>query len=281
MNSKQWKQSWDLFDENPLIRIGQHPVAHADEVYVYFYRRQVLLTEGNDIFHKKSFDKGFTKEKVFCGEVLGQNCYGIELKEKELVPHSYWIDLKDSRSIISLNAFALVSRAMQLIEWLRQHKFCGSCGEQTSREPAGYLECKPCSLVHYPRISPSMIVLISRGSEVLLARSPRFPPGVYSPLAGFLEPGESVEQCVHREVFEEVGVKIKNLKYQGSQSWPFPHSLMLGFFADYESGDIVCEPGEIEDARWWKADDLPAIPPKGSISAWLIQTRVAQITSAY
>ncbi|MFK7825704.1 MAG: NAD(+) diphosphatase [Oligoflexales bacterium] len=277
MNIEQFEEPWALASENSLVRIGQQAKSGAADIYIYFFEREVLLTKQNDIFHQIVLDKSVTVQKSYCGEVAGMNCYGVELRSKEINHDCYWLDLKKSRSLLSLNTFALVSRAMQLIDWFKQHQFCGACGKKTARGEDGYLKCISCSLVHYPRISPSMIVLITRGEEILLARSPHFPPGLFSALAGFLEPGESVEQCIHREVFEEVAIKVKNLRYQGSQAWPFPHSLMLGFFAEYESGDILCEPGEIEDARWWRADQLPLIPPHGSISAWLIKTRVSQI----
>ena len=281
MNLEYVKQNWDLVNENPLIRISQRPKVGVGEVSIYFCKRGILIGRSKGIFHQiDSVEKNQYKNKIFCGDVSGKNCFGIELNEKVSLPGSEWIDLKKSRSILSLNEFALVSRAKQLIEWFEQHQFCGACGQKTVKNHEGYLACEKCSLVHYPRISPSMIVVINKGTEVLLARSPRFPPGVYSALAGFLEPGESVEQCIHREVFEEVAIKVKNLRYQGSQAWPFPHSLMLGFFAEYDSGEIICEPGEIEDARWWPIDKLPAIPPNGSISAWLIKTRVAQMVNS-
>lgn len=130
--------------------------------------------------------------------------------------------------------------------------------------------CRECGIASYPRLSPSIIVLVHRGEEVLLARNHRFPDGVYSTLAGFVEPGESIEQTLVREVGEEVGVKVKNLEYLGSQPWPFPDSLMLGFHAEYDSGDIVLQEEEIADAQWFRCDNLPAIPGKKAISRWLI-----------
>ncbi|MEC8756200.1 MAG: NAD(+) diphosphatase, partial [Pseudomonadota bacterium] len=117
----------------------------------------------------------------------------------------------------------------------------------------------------------------TRGEEMLLARNANWPSGMYSTLAGFVEAGESIEQTVHREVMEEVGLKVTNLRYFGSQSWPFPNSLMLGFHADYDSGDIICQPGEIADAQWFTKDTLPQTPPKTAISGWLIHEFISQI----
>ena len=121
------------------------------------------------------------------------------------------------------------------------------------------------------------MVLIRDGRRLLLARSARFPGKMYSALAGFVEPGESVEGCIAREVFEEVGLKVKNLRYFGSQPWPFPHSLMIAFFADYDSGEIVPQPDEIEDAQWFDVDSLPGLPMPISISRWLIDAGIAEI----
>ena len=136
--------------------------------------------------------------------------------------------------------------------------------------------CQPCDLRSYPRISPSMIVLVTRGDEILLARSPRFVTGVYSTLAGFAEPGESAEDCLVREVREEVAVEVRNIQYVGSQCWPFPHSMMLGFHAEYAGGEIVMQPDEIEDARWFNVHDLPPLPAGRSIARYLIDLYVAR-----
>ncbi len=133
------------------------------------------------------------------------------------------------------------------------------------------MACTACGQLHFPRIAPAVIVLVQRGREALLARSPRFPPGVYSTLAGFVEPGESLEECVHREIEEEVGVRVENVRYFGSQSHPFPHSLMVGFVADWRSGEIRVDPAEIEDARWFGFDALPRLPHRMSIARALIE----------
>lgn len=171
----------------------------------------------------------------------------------------------------------LLSYASQIVTWAEDHRFCGRCGRPQQPAPdERAMCCDHCGTRQYPRLSPSMIVLVSREDQVLLARSPRFAPGVYSTLAGFVEPGESVEQCVLREVREEVGLEIRNLRYQGSQSWPFPHSLMLGFHADYAAGEIVPQPEEIEDARWFALDALPPLPKPGSISRYLIDLYLAR-----
>ncbi|AYA62956.1 NAD(+) diphosphatase [Alteromonas sp. RKMC-009] len=169
--------------------------------------------------------------------------------------------------------FNVLARAWQYVHFLRTHRYCGQCGakmEQVDWEMA--MQCHQCKHRVYPRISPCIIVAIYRQNQILLAKGVRHKDtNMYSTIAGFVESGESLEQAVHREVEEEVGVKVKNLTYFDSQPWPFPHSLMMGYLAEYESGDIVPEEGEIVDAQWFDIDALPDIPPKLSIAGRLIE----------
>ena len=174
---------------------------------------------------------------------------------------------------------AIAMRGVQLLEWERTHRYCGACGTPTERVPGERAyRCTACGLSVYPRICPAMMVLITRGREILLARGVTFPPGRYSALAGFLEAGESIEDAIHREVREEVGVEVDNLDYFASQSWPFPNSLMIAFTARWRSGDIVADPAEIADAQWFDIDALPDVPaPKVSISRGLIDATVQRL----
>ena len=167
----------------------------------------------------------------------------------------------------------LLSKARQLLNWYGTHRYCGICGSATVlREGERILECAACSRQFFPRINPCVIVLVTRGEEILLARSARFRTGYYSCLAGFVEIGETPEQTIEREVREESGVEVENIRYVESQSWPFPSQLMLGFLADYRSGDIVPEPGEIEDAAWFHVNNLPPTPSAGvSVAGRLIE----------
>jgi len=157
------------------------------------------------------------------------------------------------------------------VDWDRNHQYCGRCGSATAdRQEERAKICPRCGLTAYPRISPAVIVAITRGEKILLARAHRFPYAMYSVIAGFVEAGESLEQCVRREIAEEVGITVKNLRYFGSQSWPFPNSLMVAFTAEHAGGEIRIDPSEIMDARWFTAADLPRIPDKASISRRLI-----------
>jgi NAD+ diphosphatase len=173
----------------------------------------------------------------------------------------------------------LAGRAAQVLEWDRAHHFCGVCGTPTELQPRERSrKCPACGHSAYPRLSPAMMVLIHRGRELLLARSPHYAPGMFSALAGFVEAGESLEECVHREVHEEVGVTVRSLRYYGSQSWPFPHSLMVAYTAEWRSGEVVPQEDEIEAAGWFHIDALPAIPPRFSIAGHLIRDTVDRLS---
>ncbi|GAB3376539.1 NAD(+) diphosphatase [Azotobacter armeniacus] len=201
----------------------------------------------------------------------------LELESPTEVTGCSWQSLRQLMLESDIETFRLLGYAAQIGTWARQHRFCGSCGAPMELLPGERaMHCPRCEEQHYPRLSPSMIVLVTHGDEVLLARSPRFASGIYSTLAGFVEPGETVEQCVVREVREEVGVEIRKPKYIASQSWPFPHSLMLGFHAEYAGGEIVLQPEEIEDARWFGLADLPPLPSTYSIARYLIELYRAQ-----
>jgi NAD+ diphosphatase len=165
----------------------------------------------------------------------------------------------------------------QLLEWDRAHAFCGACATPTVRDAKERSRrCPACGLSAYPRISPAMMCLVTRGKEILLARNVNFPQGRYSALAGFLEAGESIEDAVHREVREEVGVSVKNLRYFASQSWPFPNSLMIAFTAEYAGGEVTPNGHEIAEAAWFDANHLPQLPPRLSIARALIDETLHQ-----
>lgn len=174
--------------------------------------------------------------------------------------------------------FNLISRAKQIVEWHHDHQFCGKCGHQTTAsELDRSRKCEDCNLLFYPRLSPSIIVLVTRGEELLLARNARARGNFFSTLAGFVEPGESIEETVHREVMEEVGIRIRNLQYYGSQAWPFPNSLMLGFHAEYDSGEFVFQDEEIAEARWFHYRELPNRPTGVSIAGRLIDAYLRRL----
>ena len=220
------------------------------------------------------------KSKHYLGNYQARACFAVEYSGR--LPEGYVrIDLRGWLGRVDSPVFYLAGRAKQIIDWHKTHQFCGQCGTQMADHAVDRAKhCEACGLISYPRLSPSIIVLVRNGDQMLLARNATWPQGMFSTLAGFVEPGESVEQTVHREVKEEVGIDVKNLKYFGSQSWPFPNSLMLGFHADYAGGDIVCVDEEIAEAHWYDWDKLPNIPPGTAISGWLIDAFVQEKRAA-
>jgi NAD+ diphosphatase len=208
------------------------------------------------------------------------HCYAAELvadKESPKLPDDLALmNLRRLYGRLDESFLWLAGRAVQLVDWDRTHQFCGRCGAATHTDTHERVKkCANCAHTSYPRISPAVIVQVTRagenGREILLARGKRFKIPMYSVLAGFVEPGETLEMCVRREIREEVGLEVKNIRYFGSQPWPFPNSLMVAFTAEYASGDIVLEEEELIDAQWFHADDLPLYPPPMSIANHLIE----------
>lgn len=214
----------------------------------------------------------------YIGMLDGVDCYSAEVEDEINIPEGWSFQgLRQLFGYLPDDIFSIASTAVQIVDWDRNHQFCGRCGTRThNKENERAKECPQCGLIHYPRISPAVIVLIERENRLLLARSKRHPTGMYSVLAGFVEPGETLEEAVVREIREEVGIEIKDIKYFGSQSWPFPNSLMIAFTCQYAAGAIILDQEEMADAGWYTVDSLPLIPPKISIARQLIDWFVAR-----
>ena len=212
------------------------------------------------------------------GFMDGSRCWTGSVPEGAQAPEGMaFRDLRAIFAAVDDEFFGVAGRAKQIVAWQATHRFCGRCGGETERaEGEMAMRCARCGMMHYPRVSPAVIVRVTRGEEVLLARSPGFPPGLFSVLAGFVEPGESIEETVRRELREEVGIEVENLGYFGSQPWPFPNSLMIGFTAEYAGGELKPEPGEIEAAAFYAPDDLPQLPPRVSIARRMIDAFVVE-----
>ena len=208
----------------------------------------------------------------YLGRLDGVDCVAMLLDDETLAPPGYaFAGLRALFPSLPEPLLAVAARAFQVIEWDRTHRFCGRCGAPTKdRDDERAKQCTACGYVAYPRISPAMMVLVTRDRELLLARAKRFHATMYSALAGFVEAGESIEDCIHREVHEEVGVEVRDLRYFASQSWSFPHSLMIAYTARYAGGEIRLDPAEIADARWFDVDALPDLPTPISIARRLI-----------
>jgi NAD+ diphosphatase len=214
------------------------------------------------------------------------HCFAGEVELEAVLPTGLAaVDLRRMFDVFDDLLFGVAGRAKQIAQWDRDHQFCGRCAAATVTAPGERAKrCPQCGLTSYPRLSPAIIIAITRTDpdceRILLARNHRFPAGRYSIVAGFVEPGESLEECAIREVREEVGVEIANIRYYGSQPWPFPSSLMIGFTAEYAGGEIDLDGSEIADAGWFTADNLPHLPPKASIARKLIDAFALRSQSA-
>jgi NAD+ diphosphatase len=218
------------------------------------------------------------QRRQFLGWMDGHPCYAVEVAG-DVSPPAGWMfhGLRTLMDLLDSDFFWLAGRAVQIIDWDRTHQFCGRCGtanDYHARDRARI--CPACGLTQYPRLSPAIIVAVVRGDQILLARSHRHPPGFFSVLAGFVEPGETLEECVAREVKEEVDLDVVNTRYFGSQPWPFPHSLMIAFTCEAPHGDIRLDESEMAEAGWYRAGALPPVPPPPTISRRLIDWFVAR-----
>lgn len=220
-----------------------------------------------------------TVRRQYLGMLAGKHCVSAEVPVDAREPDGLtWSGLRGLFGLLDDAQFALAVRAVQIVDWDRSHQYCGRCGAPTAASTTERVRiCPACGQAHYPRIAPVVMALVRDGDRVLLARSPRFPPGRHSAIAGFVEAGESLEQALAREVREEVGIEIANPRYFSSQSWPFPHSLMIAFHCDYAGGEIRVDPAEIESAEWFSVDHLPNLPDPISIARRLIDATVRAI----
>ncbi|HEY6513422.1 MAG TPA: NAD(+) diphosphatase [Burkholderiaceae bacterium] len=259
----------------PAVTPGS--AATPDAWCFVFVEGQLLLLEHEDspVLAPRpwSLFEPLQPARHYLGQLDGIDCWAFTLNEP--LPGFKRTPLRAAMMAFGEPLMGVAGRAAQVLEWDRAHRHCGVCGTPTTLQAGERArKCPACGHTAYPRLSPAIMALVWREGEILLARSPHYVPGVYSALAGFVEAGESLEQCLHREVAEEVGVQVGNLRYYGSQSWPFPHSLMVAYTAEWVSGEIVKQADEIEDANWYTLDALPKIPPRFSISGHLIRDTV-------
>ena len=215
----------------------------------------------------------------YLGDLDGTACVALPFADDAPEPEGWrYAGLRSLFFKLPDPLLAIAARAFQIVEWDRTHRYCGRCGTPThDKDSERAKECPRCGYTAYPRVTPAMMVLVTRGRELLLARSPRFPPGMYSALAGFVEPGETIEDCIRREVREEVGIEVTDIRYFASQSWAFPHSLMIAYNAEYAGGELRPDESEIAEARWFPWDAVPNLPPSISISRRLIAATIERL----
>jgi NAD+ diphosphatase len=211
-------------------------------------------------------------EETYLGTLEGKHCYAAVVPDSVATPPDMaFQNLFQLYRRLDQDMLLLSFRAIHLLEWSQKTRFCKQCGmEMKIQDGERAKKCPGCGHQSFPRISPAIIVLVERGDECLLARSPRFQDGFYSVLAGFAEPGETLEETVEREIREETGIEVEDIRYFGSQPWPFPDSLMIGFTARYAGGEIRVDGTEILEANWYSFDQLPKIPGRISIARSLI-----------
>jgi NAD+ diphosphatase len=221
-------------------------------------------------------------QEHYLGTYGGDHCYAAELAGEQIAPmvpegHAL-LGLRDLLGHMDDTLAGLSGRAFQILEWNRNHRYCGRCGGETvPRDNERARTCPSCKRTSYPPVAPAIMILITHGRKLLLARKVGWGNTRYSALAGFVEPGETLESTVIRETREEVGVEIKDIRYFGSQPWPFPNNLMIAFTAEYAGGNVTPDGVEIEQAAFFDADELPNLPPGISISRRMINTVAAEL----
>lgn len=274
-----------MFTPNGFASAHALPADLAGDAHAFAFRddRMLVLTNGEDDYRIPTraalAAAGIGGTPHFLGELDGVACLAVDLPADAAEPEGMrYVGLRTLFFKVADALLALAGRAFQVVEFERTHRYCGRCGTPTvARTSERAKECPACGLVAYPRVSPAMMALVVRGQEILLARAHRFATGMFSALAGFVEAGETIEDCVRREVREEVGVEVGKITYFESQSWPFPHSLMIAFVAEYAGGEIRLDDEEIAEARWFSVHDMPKLPSSVSIARRLIDTTAARL----
>ncbi len=270
------------------FRAGLKPIKpHSPDDLFFVFCKGAMASHGvgSELYtiplrmHLGEYDEALGKHH-YIGEYKGVSCYAVEIENSAPVSSSLqFVGLRELLGYLPDAHFNIAGRASQILSWDRDHSYCGQCAAPMlpyNDERAKI--CPLCQIPRFPRLSPAIIVAIRDGDKLLLAHNEKFKNGMYSLIAGYVEVGESLEECVHREVFEEVGIDITNVKYALSQSWPFPDSIMVGFTADYQSGEINPDGIEITKADWFSPENFPLIPRQGTISRKLIDSFILSVS---
>lgn len=261
------------------------PGDRAGALHVAFYRGRLISdmrsVNGPLLEESAVQEAGWAVQREqFVGHWQGTPCFAVEIDHGGRLDAMRFQEGNLFQLIgrVDDRLFTTIGRAAQLLSWERDHQFCGRCGgPMQAAESERAMQCQGCETLLYPRIAPCVITLVTRGEEMLLAQSARFSRTMFSTLAGFIEAGESAEDTLRREVREEVSVDVENIRYFGSQPWPFPSQLMLGYFADYAGGELQPDLDEISEAHWFHPSELPPVPPPASIAGQLIQHHCREV----
>ena len=263
----------------PSFRALVSPVDQPNTLSFVFRGAEVLVRNGDFAIPDATASKRLSVDPASVhpvGLLDGVYCRAAFVADDAAPPEGFaFMGLRKLWGRVEEPMLAIAGRACQIAEWARTHRFCGACGKRMEHLAGERAMRCACGHTAYPRISPAMMVLVKRADAILLAHNAAAPPGRMSALAGFLEAGESIEDAIHREVYEEVGLQVKDLRYFASQSWPFPHSLMIAFTAEYAGGEVTLHDQEIDAARWFgPGDPLPLLSPQQSISRALIDANL-------
>jgi NAD+ diphosphatase len=263
------------------------PAPGPDEFSYWFVFNptRLLVTSGSSIPYIKNPGEIQVSpvRTQYLGKLRGHPCFSAEVTQDTAPPEGMaFKELRSLYGVMDEDIFLLAGKAIQIVSWDQNHQYCGKCGHKTDYvHDERAKKCPACGFTSYVRLSPAAITAVIKGDKILLSRNATFRGNMHSLIAGFVEPGETIEECIKREIFEEVGIRVKNIKYFGSQPWPFPNSLMIGFTADYESGEIAVDGKEIIEAAWFDVNHLPELPAKLSIAReiidWFIQSHSNQI----
>lgn len=267
--------------------ITQEQYDSRDSYWFVFGSNKILIKEINnkpEIPYSKTLEEWHLSPAriQYLGTLQGSPCYSAELALESGAPEGMaFRDLRSLWGALDEDLFLLAGKAIQIISWDQTHQYCGRCGLKTEDVPGERAKkCPSCKLISYPRLSPATITAIFKENKILLTHNIAFRGNVHSLIAGFVEPGETLEECVRREVLEEVGLQVKNIRFFGSQPWPFPNSLMIGFTADYAGGELSVDGKEISLASWFDVHNMPELPSKMSIAREIIDSYIESYSGA-
>ena len=261
--------------------VCDHEISGEDLCFIY-QNKQLLLRKAERLevpaFNECEGLIEHQEELWYLGKWQGKPCYAYALSDETQVEGLEWIGYRDVRWNDQIELYQIAVKTQHLLGWDRSTRYCGCCGnlyERMQNERAK--RCPNCGNIQFPRISPAIIVGIKRDNQILMAHNSGFREGLYSIIAGFVEQGETLEMAVKREVYEEVGIKVKNIQYYHSRPWNSVDSLMLGFIAEYESGEIKVDGKEIVDARWCDKEHMPEVLPDKISTAWHIINEIMKL----